>query len=159
MNRCSKLLVIALGLSMFVPANGTRVRAAVLLGPAPTFRSWSAYLAGTWNCRSGNTPYKVTYRAALGGRWIRGINTSSTSQSEDMMTYDPRTKQWTVFDMEPSGAWSAMQGASDGSDIRMHDPRTRGTVTIHRVSQDEYQLVFRLRQSTPGAPDVCKRST
>lgn len=144
MNRFCAILVIGFAIST------SPSRAAPL-------QSWTAYLAGTWNCRSGSTPYRVTYKPALGGRWIRGINTSSSSQSEDMMTYDPRTKQWTVFDMEPSGAWSAMHGSSGGSQIRVRDARTRLTVVIDRVSPNEYHLEFRPPSGRAGAPDVCKR--
>lgn len=125
--------------------------------PAPPFKSWAAYLSGTWNCTSGATPYTVTYEPALGGLWIRGTNTSGASRSEDMMTYDPHSKQWTVFDMEPSGAWSAMHGASDGLKIAVYDSRTRVTVSIRRVSQNQYHLAFIPRSGKAGAPDVCRR--
>src|SRR5215469_1467849 len=55
---------------LFVMANVEYTSVAASPPPAPLLMTWSAYLSGTWNCRSGSTPYTVTYKIALGGRWI-----------------------------------------------------------------------------------------
>lgn len=145
-------VLFALGTSM------SGVDAASVSRVAPLFQTWSTYFNGTWSCVSGKTPYSVTYRPALGGRWIRGINTSRRSQSEDMMTYDAHTKQWTLFDMEPSGVWFAMHGQSRGSTIYLHDVPTHLNLAVHRISANEYHLEFQPQNGNAGgSADVCKR--
>ena len=125
--------------------------------PAP-LTHWTQYLTGTWSCKSGITPYTAVYRPALGGRWIRAINTSGASQSEDMLTYDNRSKMWTLFDMEPGGASAAMHGESSGSRIHLSDPSSHARLAIHRITGAEYHLEF-LAQNGNGIAsiDVCKR--
>jgi hypothetical protein len=153
--------VVITGLCFILAAfKVTSANAAALPPSAPLFRAWSDYLSGTWNCRSGSTPYTVTYKPALGGRWVRGINTSAGSQSEDMLTSDPRTKRWTLFDMEPSGTWFAMHGHADVAKIRLADAQAHLDLVIHRINQNEYRLEFQPQSGKPpGNPDVCKRDS
>lgn len=131
---------------------------AVAPSPPPVLTGWSEYFSGTWNCLSGKTPYTVSYRAALNGYWIRGMNVSRGSESEDMLTYSARTKQWTLFDMEPTGVWFAMHGSSDSSGIHLFDKVSGLRVVIHRVDADRYDLEFLTSAAAKGSSDTCARS-
>jgi len=154
-----KEFVRAAGLVACVSAIASIACGAAPLPPvAPAFSAWATYLRGEWGCRSGSTPYTAFYELALGGHWIRAINTSGTSQSEDMLTYDARKKQWTLYDMEPTGVSSAMRGPSTGSTIRLSDNAGRLNLALERVSADLYHLQFLDRNGKPaGKPDVCNR--
>ena len=133
-------------------------RSATLPPVAPAFTAWATYLGGTWICRSGSTPYTVTYQLALTGHWIRGINTSGASQSEDMLTYDAQKKLWTLYDMEPAGTSAAMHGPSTASAIRLSDNAGHFSLALQRVSANLYHLQFLDRNGKPsGKPDVCRR--
>ena len=133
-------------------------RPATLPPVAPAFTAWATYLGGTWVCRSGSTPYTVTYQLALTGHWIRGINTSGASQSEDMLTYDAQKKRWTLYDMEPSGVSYAMRGPSTGSAIHLSDNTGHFNIALARVNARVYHLRFLDRSGKDmGKPDVCNR--
>ena len=131
---------------------------AVAPSPSPILTDWSNYFSGTWHCLSGKTPYTVSYRAALGGYWVRGINVSRASQSEDMLTYSARTKQWTLFDMEPTGVWFAMHGPSDAVGIHLFDSVSRLHILVHRIDADGYALKFLTPGAAKGTSDTCRRS-
>jgi hypothetical protein len=133
-------------------------RPAALPPVAPVFSAWATYLQGEWICRSGATPYTVFYQRALSGHWIRGINTSGSSQSEDMLTYDVKKKQWTLYDMEPTGVSVAMHGPSTESTIHLSDNEGRLKLDLLRMSAGVYHLQFLNANGKPsGKPDVCSR--
>jgi hypothetical protein len=75
-----------------------------------------------------------------------------------MLTYDAQKKQWTLYDMEPTGDSFAMRGSSTGSAIRLSDSAGHFNVALERVSADLYHLQFLDRNRKPtGKPDVCKK--
>jgi hypothetical protein len=125
--------------------------------PAPLFRAWSAYFAGDWDCLSGKTPYSVTYHPALNDNWIRGINVSRASSSEDMLTYDSRTRRWTLFDMEPTGASFVMNGWSGPNDIHLTDDHKKLSLVLHRIGKTSYSLTFFTPNGKPAGADTCRR--
>jgi hypothetical protein len=132
--------------------------AAPLPPVAPAFTVWATYLSGTWSCQSGSTPYTVSYERALSGHWIRGINTSAASQSEDMLSYNAKEKKWTLYDMEPTGDSFSMRGPSTGSAIRLSDKSAHFSVSLERVNAGTYRLQFGDGNGKPsGKPDVCTR--
>lgn len=142
----------------FVSATPLACSSAALPPVAPAFNAWATYLGGSWSCRSGSTPYTASYQRALNGHWIRGINTSGASQSEDMLAYDAHKQQWTLYDMEPSGASFAMRGPSTGAKIRLSDNGGNFNLALERVTADLYHLQFLDKNGKPsGKPDVCYR--
>jgi hypothetical protein len=75
-----------------------------------------------------------------------------------MLTYDAHKKQWTLYDMEPSGASFGMRGPSSGSTIRLSDNSGHFNLALERVSADRYHLQFLDKNGKPsGKPDVCYR--
>ena len=125
--------------------------AGMLLGATPTRAAnpmqLMSYLIGRWNCSSyaagQRTTYTATYSYALGGTWLRTINRSKNSTSEDMMTYGART--WRVIDMEPTGMASVLEGPDTGlAHIAMKTayPKRGLNVTYDRVSMSRYTLTF-----------------
>jgi hypothetical protein len=105
------------------------------------------YLTGRWNCSSTvgriTTRYTAEYSYALGGKWMRTINTSAKSQSEDMMTYV--NHGWTVIDMEPTGTMSVLTAPDTGLAhiaLTTRYPKPGLSVTYDRVSMTKYTLTF-----------------
>jgi hypothetical protein len=125
--------------------------AAMLLGAAPLRvadpMTFMKFLVGRWNCTStvaGKTQtYTATYAYALGGKWLRTINSSKGYSSEDMMTYG--NHEWTVVDMEPTGAMSVLKAPDTGAaHIAMQTayPKPGLNVTFDRASWTKYSLTF-----------------
>ena len=125
--------------------------------PAPLFTAWSLYFAGDWDCLSGKTPYSVTYQAALNHNWIRGTNVSRSSSSEDMLTSSSKTRRWTLFDMEPTGASFIMNGWSRPSDIHLSDDRKKLSLVLHKIGETSYSLTFLTSSGKPAGADMCRR--
>ena len=143
--------------SLLVFASFATAVAAPVPTPAPLFRAWSDYFAGDWDCLSGKTPYRVTYRPALNNNWIRGINVSRASTSEDMLTYDSKTRRWTLFDMEPTGVFFVMNGWSGPNDIHLTDDSKKLSLVQHRISETSYSLSFLTANGKPAGTDKCVR--
>jgi len=105
------------------------------------------YLVGRWNCSSSvggtTTTYAADYTYALGGKWIRTINSSKRYQSEDMMAY--ANHRWMVVDMEPTGLMSVLDATDTGAAhiaMRTAYPRPGLTVTFDRLTKKKYTLKF-----------------
>jgi hypothetical protein len=143
--------------TLLVFASFSTALGAPLPTPAPLFRAWSDYFVGEWDCLSGKTPYSVTYRAALDNNWIRGINVSRTSSSEDMLTYNSGTHRWTLFDMEPTGASFVMNGWSGPNDIHLADDRKKLDLVVHKIEKGSYSLTFFTSSGKPAGSDYCRR--
>jgi hypothetical protein len=133
-----KMAVAICGASFCIAASPTRVADPM---------QFMHYLVGRWNCSSTTagktTTYKAQYAYALGGQWLRTINTSGSSSSEDMMTY--ANHRWMVVDMEPFRAASVLAGPDRGAAritlTTVYPPRGL-TTTFNRVSFTKYTLTF-----------------
>lgn len=151
-------------------AAGAAALAALLLGAAPIRTAdplqLMHYIIGTWHCSStqGGQPqtYTATYSYALGGRWLRSVNTSHDSTSEDFMSYADKT--WRVIDVQPSGTASIVEGPDTGlAHIAMHStyPGPGLNVTFDRQSMSKYTLTF--SGTLAGKPanwqDTCTKSS
>jgi hypothetical protein len=143
--------------------------AALLLGAAPVRPAnpmhMLNYLVGRWNCTSnaGGTKaaYTADYSYAMGGAWLRGINTSKGSTSEDLLGYSGHT--WRVIDVEPTGTASVMEGRDTGlAHIAMHTkyPVPGLNVTFDRRSFRNYTLTFTGTMNGKPAKwqDVCTKA-
>jgi hypothetical protein len=143
--------------------------AGMLLGAAPVRTAdpmtFMRFLVGRWDCSStvgGKTStYTATYAYALGGKWLRTINTSKAYSSEDMMTY--ANHEWTVVDMEPTGMMSVLKAPDTGAaHIAMQTAYPKGglNVTFDRLSWEKYSLNF--AGTMNGKParwkDTCTKS-
>ena len=106
-------------------------------------------MVGHWSCSSTTagktTTYTTDFAVVPNSKWIRGINRTSTSTSEDMETYDPATRQWKIIDMEPSGSSSVLIGTTAQIGhvaVRSVYPDASQYVRYDRVSSDAYTLTF-----------------
>ncbi len=125
--------------------------AATLLGATPIRAAdplrLMSYLVGTWNCTSnagsGQTTYTATYSYAIGGKWLRTVNTSKGYSSEDLMSYTNRV--WRVIDVEPTGSASVLEAPDTGLAhiaFRTKYPKPGLGVTFDRASFTRYALTF-----------------
>lgn len=125
--------------------------AAMLLGAAPVRvanpMTFLNFLTGTWTCNSiaagTASEYTAKYSYALGGKWLRTINSSKGSNSEDMMTYSGH--RWTVIDMEPDGMSSVLVAPDTGAAhiaFTAAYPKPGLNVTFDRISTTKYTLTF-----------------
>jgi hypothetical protein len=142
--------------------------AFALLGAAP-LRSANPlqlmhWIVGRWNCSSiagsQRTTYTATYSYGLGGTWLRAVNTSHGSVSEDLLSYSNRT--WRIVDVEPSGTVSVLEGPDTGlahMALSSKYPKTGLNVTFDRRSTSKYTLTFSGMMNGKPAhwQDVCSK--
>ncbi len=143
--------------------------AALLLGATPVRTAnpihMLGYLVGRWNCTSNaggqSTTYTATYSYALGGTWLRAVNSSKEGNSEDLLSYQPGT--WRVIDLDATGAAMIMDGHDTGlAHIVMQEkyPQTGLQITFDRQSLRKYTLTFGGTMNGKPAKwqDVCNKA-
>lgn len=143
--------------------------AALLLGATPVRTAnpihMLNYLVGRWNCTSNaggqSMAYTATYSYALGGRWLRAVNSSKEGTSEDLLGYQPGT--WRVIDIDANGAAMMMDGHDTGlAHIVMQEkyPQTGLQITFDRQSFRNYTLTFGGTMNGKPAKwqDVCTKA-
>jgi hypothetical protein len=155
--------VIVLALLLACVANATAATPA----PAPSFAQLAAPMTGHWSCSSGTGPnasiYTADWALVPNAHWIRGINRTASSTSEDMETYNATTKQWRIVDMEPDGTISVLVGTATQIGhvaTRSVFPDTSQYVRYDRVSSNAYTLTFDFLIKGKHARwvDTCKRA-
>lgn len=142
--------------------------AAMLLGATPVRTAnpihMLNYLVGQWTCTSNagglTTTYTAAYSYALGGTWLRAVNTEKEGSSEDLLSYAKGT--WRVIDLDQSGEAMVMDGRDTGlAHIVMQEkyPRTGMQIAFDRHSFTKYTLTF--SGAMDGKPakwqDVCTK--
>jgi len=127
----------------------TAFTAAAAPASLPSFAQLAATMVGHWSCSSTTagktTTYTTDFAVVPNSKWIRGINRTPTSTSEDMETYDPATRQWKIIDMEPNGSSSVLIGTTAQIGhvaVRSVYPDATQYVRYDRVSDDAYTLTF-----------------
>ena len=142
--------------------------AVSLLGAAPLRAAnplqLMHWIVGNWNCSSvagaRRTTYTATYSYALGGTWLRAVNTSNGSVSEDLLSYANRA--WRIIDVEPSGMASVLEGPDTGLAhiaLQTKYPKSGLNVTFDRLSTSKYTLTFSgMMNGKPARwQDVCTK--
>lgn len=108
------------------------------------------WLKGHWMCTSVSggktTRYTTDWARVEGGRWIRGINRSGASASEDLVTYDRTSRQWRTVDLEPDGSMSVLLSVPGASALHVSThsvyPNDSQTVALDKQSHGAYRLRF-----------------
>lgn len=105
---------------------------------------------GHWSCTSvtggKTTRYTTDWELIPGGRWLRGINRSGASASEDLETFDAAAQRWRIVDLEPEGAMSVLlsRRGDDARNSVAHSvyPDGSQSVALHMHGDNAYTMNF-----------------